>query len=422
MKRSIPFNNRLTAGLDSVDAQDAAAAKLVRRTALFKREVDVAPLKTDRIADRHRAKPLRHQPALADAPSDRTHHQCTCAISLERTTTPPTWATEPRLLQQASNGHRKTKLAAFKSIIQDISVLEEGEFREQTAALLSTCQYIDLDFSLISEKKQETLLEELSNPGITDLKQVNLNLSDSAMPFYDVIEALKRMSHHNALLKIHLKLTGKRIDHDNTLAFAYALPKARVTHLNLSNNVFGNSGASVIFSALGHSEVTHLDLHGNNIDYMAAPSIAGQLARSKVTTLNLNRNRMGDPGAIAIARVLPESQLTTLSLCFNRITHEGAASFANALPRSRIMRLDLRGNNIGERGATDIASALPRCGITHLSLRENNIGDAGVIAIAQMLSQSAVTALDLRGNNISATGAAVIEDALAAIPAIRIIR
>ena len=385
MKTLLPFENCALPDIDATDAQETAVAKPVRNMSRVKKAVDCAPLKTARVTERRREKPQQRQATPADTSRER-----------------------------APRRH------AF--IVKSADILGNGGFMGRTAMLHPECTEIDVHFSRLSEEKQKTLLEELSNPGITDLKQVSLNLSDSAASLHHVMEAIERMSRNNARVRIRLKLTDKRITHEDIAALAYALPTARITHLSLPDNALGNAGATVIFKVLGQSYLTHLNLDGNSIDYRAALAIADQLAQSKVTNLNLNHNRMGDPGSVAIAYTLSESNLTTLSLCFNRITHEGATILANALPQSKLLQLDLRGNNMSDSGVTYIASALPHCGITHLSLRENSIGDAGAAAIVDMLAQSSVTTLDLRGNNIGPAGAAALDNAQERITAVRIIR
>jgi hypothetical protein len=104
-------------------------------------------------------------------------------------------------------------------------------------------------------------------------------------------------------------------------------------------------------------KASHLDLSLNDLGATGAAEVAGALAfMPVVTTLILNSNNIGDEGAIAIAEALKVTAVVT--------------------------KLDLRGNNIGVDGAKAIAEALKvNAVLTNLRLGNNNLGDAGKTAV-----------------------------------------
>ena len=192
-----------------------------------------------------------------------------------------------------------------------------------------------------------------------------------------------------------------------------------LTHLDLSKNSIGDSGATSLTQALAvNSSLTNLDLSKNSIGDSGALSLSQALAvNSSLTNLDLSANSIGDSGAASLSQALGvNSSLTNLDLSANSIGVFGTASLSQALSvNSSLTNLDLSANSIGDSGAASLSQALAvNSSLPNLDLSANSIGDSGVASLSQALAvNSSVTNLYLSENSIGNSGAASLSQALA---------
>ena len=134
-----------------------------------------------------------------------------------------------------------------------------------------------------------------------------------------------------------------------------------------------------------------------------------------LTTLDLSGNLFGNSGVLRLADALKNCpSLITLNLFGNSIGDSGAIGFANCLKKfnfTSLNALDLSNNSFGSRGAFALAGALKNCkSITKLDLSSNSIGNGGAFALAGALT---ITKL---GND----GPFAVADALKNCPSINL--
>ena len=218
----------------------------------------------------------------------------------------------------------------------------------------------------------------------------------------------------------HLDLTGNHIGHSGAASLSQALAvNSSLTHLDLTGNHIGDSAGASLFQALAvNSSLTNLYLSRNSIGDSGAASLSQALeVNSSLTNLVLWRNIIGPSGAACLSQALAvNSSLTNLDLSGNRIGDSGAVSLSQALAvNSSLTNLDLRGNSIGASGAVSLSQALAvNSSLTNLDLSLNSIGDSGAASLSQALAvNSSLTNLDLRNNSIGDSGAASLFQALA---------
>ena len=217
----------------------------------------------------------------------------------------------------------------------------------------------------------------------------------------------------------YLKLeTGIWKYHVESLSKALSV-NSSLTHLDLTGNSIGDSGAASLSQALAvNSSLTNLNLGWNYISDSGAASLSQALAvNSSLTNLNLSWNSIGDSGAASLSQALEvNSSLTKLDLSGNSISDSGAASLSQALEvNSSLTNLDLMHNDIGPSGAASLSQALAvNFSLANLDLTGNSISDPGAVCLSQALAvNSSLTNLDLRGNSIGHSAASSLSQALA---------
>ena len=263
---------------------------------------------------------------------------------------------------------------------------------------------------------------------------------------YKVVSLSKALSVNSSLT--HLDLSKNSIGDSGATSLTQALAvNSSLTNLNVSRNSIGDSGAVSLSQALAvNSSLTNLDLSLNSIGHCGAASLSQALAvNSSLTNLNVSGNCIGDSGAVSLFQALAvNSSLTNLNVSWNCIRGSGAVSLSQALAvnssltnlclslnsiglsgaaslsqdlavNSSLTNLDVSGNSIGDSGAASLSQALEvNSSLTNLDLRRNGIGDSGAASLSQALAvNSSLTSLDLRANSIGDSGAASLSQALA---------
>ena len=239
----------------------------------------------------------------------------------------------------------------------------------------------------------------------------------------------------------HLNLSGNEIGESGAQLLSEALSvNTKLTHLNLSGNQIGKSGAQLLSKALSvNTELTHLNLSGNQIGKSGAQFLSDALFyNTTLTHLNLDDNLVGPDGvaylslalvfnttltylnldgnlaqafgATYLSRALSRNTtaLTDLNLARNEIDDSVAESLSRALSvNTTLTYLNLSGNKIGYRGATSLSGALSEnTTLTDLNLSGNEIRTKGATCLFwALLENTTLTDLNLSGNKISTPGA-----------------
>ena len=245
-----------------------------------------------------------------------------------------------------------------------------------------------------------------------------LNLESEVRETY-LAECLYKALAVNSSLT-HLDLTGNSIGDSGAASLSQALAvNSSLTKLDLMYNGIGPSGAASLSQALRvNSSLTNLDLTCNKIGPSGAASLSQAFAvNSSLTNLDLSENSIGDSGAASLSQALAvNSSLTNLDLSENSIGNSGAASLSQALAvNSSLTDLVLWENSIGGSGAASLSQGLAvNSSLTNLDLSHNSIGVSGAVFLSQALAvNSSLTNLDLWGNRIGDSGAASLSQALA---------
>ena len=227
----------------------------------------------------------------------------------------------------------------------------------------------------------------------------------------------KTLSVNTALT--HLNLSNNYIgDSGATSLFQVLSVNTTLTHLNLSNNNIGDSGSPSLFLVLSvNTTLTHLNLSNNGIGDSGAASLSGALSDNvTLTHLNLSSNGICASGAASLSQALSvNTTLTHLNLKWNVVGASGAASLSEALSvNTTLTHLNLVWNVVGASGAASLSRALSaNTSLAHLNLNCNQIGDSGAISLSQALSvNTSLTYLNLGFNNIFDSGAASLSKAL----------
>ena len=176
--------------------------------------------------------------------------------------------------------------------------------------------------------------------------------------------------------------------------------------LSLSATRLGVSGASALATAMivpggPLSRVSHLDLSANDI----GESGAGFRRRMTPAADDKPDNRLvGVPPSDLLHPT--DSSPATVAETSSLIALTSSLASAPSL-----RRLDLGYNNLGDAGAGAIASAFPLglgASVAELDLQRNSIGDEGAAALARALEEciesGMVRSLDLRSNAIGDAG------------------
>ena len=182
-----------------------------------------------------------------------------------------------------------------------------------------------------------------------------------------------------------LSLSATRLGVSGASALATAMivpggPLSRVSHLDLSANDIGESGAG--FRRRMTSSVDDGDGDARKLDDFAPPS--DLLHPTDVTFAETS-------SLIALTSSLASApSLRRLDLGYNNLGDAGAGVIASAFSLFPLgaggVELDLQRNSIGDEGAAALARALKECiesgmVVRSLDLRSNAIGDAGMEAL-----------------------------------------
>jgi CheY-like chemotaxis protein len=177
-------------------------------------------------------------------------------------------------------------------------------------------------------------------------------------------------------------------------------PKCSVRELNLSSNMFGARGASVLVDFLeGHPKsdtpmprLDRLDLSNNNLGDKGTTLLTRAISKRlevHLVDLKLSSNAIGSGGIETIMNKLLQHNLVSLSLDKNSIGDQGCQLVAASLQSmTSLARLNLSFNQIGSRGIISLMRTLVGCeSITYLGLSGNILRISGAIALAFTLAQ-----------------------------------
>ena len=126
------------------------------------------------------------------------------------------------------------------------------------------------------------------------------------------------------------------------------------------DDYWSSARAAALANALPRTRLTHLDITGANITVGGAKALAAVLPQTSITSLNISDNHIYPEGAKDLAAALPRTSITALVVGTNYIDNEGAIALAEVFPRPMVTKLDLPSddNNIGSNGARTRACAL----------------------------------------------------------------
>ena len=218
----------------------------------------------------------------------------------------------------------------------------------------------------------------------------------------------------------HLNLSGNEIGESGAQLLSEALSvNTKLTHLNLSGNQIGKSGAQLLSKALSvNTELTHLNLSGNQIGKSGAQFLSDALFdNTTLTHLNLDDNLVGPDGVAYLSLALVfNTTLTYLNLDGNLAQAFGATYLSRALSRNTtaLTDLNLARNEIDDSVANSLSRALSvNTTLTYLNLSGNKIGTPGATCLSRaLLGNTTLTDLNLSGNKIDTSGATYLYWAL----------
>ena len=218
----------------------------------------------------------------------------------------------------------------------------------------------------------------------------------------------------------HLNLSGNEIGESGAQLLSEALSvNTKLTHLNLSGNQIGKSGAQLLSKALSvNTELTHLNLSGNQIGKSGAQFLSDALfCNTTLTHLNLDDNLVGPDGVAYLSLALVfNTTLTYLNLDGNLAQAFGATYLSRALSRNTTVLTDLNlaRNEIDDSVANSLSRALSvNTTLTYLNLSGNKIGTPGATCLSRaLLGNTTLTDLNLSGNKIDTSGATYLYWAL----------
>ncbi|KNC53010.1 uncharacterized protein AMSG_09190 [Thecamonas trahens ATCC 50062] len=178
-----------------------------------------------------------------------------------------------------------------------------------------------------------------------------------------------------------------------------ALEKHNVIEfLDVSRAKVGSSGTKLLLEPLvraGNASLTHLDLSGNPLGNTGAGVVGRALENNAlpVRMLRMAKTGMQNKGLVALASGLRHNSLVTrLSLCGNRISGaEGVRALMEAIGagHSAMARLSLSRNKVDDAGAVVIASELHNAGaLCVLELERAQVGVLGAGALARALESA----------------------------------
>ena len=268
--------------------------------------------------------------------------------------------------------------------------LSENEIDHYDAGLISdaltvntTLTNLDLSGNKIGPSGAGSLSKALTvNTTLTDLNvKFNAIGNSGAELFFQALKVNTTLT--------NLSLRANNIDDSCVDFLSEALTvNATLTDLDLGGNWLGYPAVDSLSKALKvNTALTKLDLfdcHG--IRPRAAASISEALAvNSNMTHLNLSMNRIGDSGAGSLSEALSvNTTLIDLNLSDSTIGDSGARSLSEALSvNTTLTHLNLNGNNIGDSGAGSLSKALAlNTTLTYLDLTWNDIGDSGIASLS----------------------------------------
>lgn len=234
-----------------------------------------------------------------------------------------------------------------------------------------------------------------------------------------------------------------------------ALGKARLLHLDFSDNALGEKGIracaaafvkqealeSIAFKNVGCSvhgcaaldelmcntaSLRRLHLYNNMSDNEGAASIARLLSRCPaMEDFKMVSSRVGHEGGVALAQGLAAARgLVRLDLHDNPITADFAPALAALLAsQAHLKALVLNDTCLGDEGVAEVCGALGAGGgapqLEELELALNEITPQGAVAVAAAVAaKSSLRRLNLRENELEDEGAVIVAKALVGLTAL----
>lgn len=207
-----------------------------------------------------------------------------------------------------------------------------------------------------------------------------------------------------------------------------ALGKARLRHLNLSDNALGEKGIRACAAAFSDQEALESIAFQNVGCSVHGCAAVDELMRNsqRLRRLHLYNNMSGDEGAASIARLLSRCPaMEDFKMVSSRVGAEGGVALARGLSAATsLVRLDLHDNPITAEFAPHLAAVLrqqPK--LRALILNDTSLGNEGVAAVCGALAQDGAAPeleeLELALNEITPEGAAAVAACVAAKPGLK---
>lgn len=177
----------------------------------------------------------------------------------------------------------------------------------------------------------------------------------------------------------------------------------RLTHLDLSSNMFDQEGLEAICQAPFLHRLSSLKLHANNLGHDGATRLAalGERRLAMLEQLDLSHNAIHSPGLAALAGSGLFDELAELDLRRNAIDALGASALVQEANLSRLKSLRLSSNPIGDDGLEALVNDAPLASdLHHLELGHTRLGMSGIEALTSSPHLEDLFSLDLSNNHL----------------------
>jgi Ran GTPase-activating protein (RanGAP) involved in mRNA processing and transport/hemoglobin-like flavoprotein len=178
----------------------------------------------------------------------------------------------------------------------------------------------------------------------------------------------------------------------------------QITTLDLSDNVLGDKGASLLGTALGQLRIVNLEVRRTGLSAEALAEIVKGGHRS-VVSLDASHNSLGAEGIEHLSRIPEISTLRNVSMDGTWAGARGLGSLASSPHLSNLLRLSINSNDVGDEGLVIFGTRSVLTGLEELSLADNGISVEGAAALAASAAAARLRKLDLSYNRLADAGA-----------------
>jgi len=177
-----------------------------------------------------------------------------------------------------------------------------------------------------------------------------------------------------------------------------------ITHLDVSDNLFGAAVFLVLVQALPNTSLTMLNVANNRIGDGANVKTALETQLQRCTTLkeiNISNNGLGEATVITLIGVTSD-KLTTLNFDSNSAGVAGGKILATALARltCTLLQVSCRGNRMGSAAASEIFAALAlNKRLLYIDISENDLTSECEAGLAKLCHSNRTLKTILCTNN-----------------------